>query len=216
MVSINRIDMAGYNHKFAFMILRFPIAVALCGIAVASAQVSFPGIDQYGVGKVQSFTQTGPTQGAFADYAFEAFIDFKTGADVSLSSATLQGPLLGGSKILSVGSNGAEYTATFTGAPVNAKKDLDLDYEDTKTDKGNKSYDLSFTVTDGESTSAYTVNFPLSGDAYPQDVPTVTLDNGAWLSGVYQLDPSQTTNFGWAFANYTREALNKARFNLLS
>jgi len=196
--------MAGYINIFAIMILKCPIVLALLGVVVTSAQVTFPGVDQYGVGKRKGYTQTGPTQGTFTDFTFEAFIDFKIGADVTLNSATLQGPLLGGTQTLSIGSSGANFTSVeFTGEPTNAKGNLNNKFEDSSPGNGNKTYDLSFEITDGETTSAYTVNFPLSGDAYPLDVPTVTLNNGSWLNGVFQLDSTQSTSFGWAFSNYS-------------
>ncbi len=165
---------------------------------MGAAQVSDPNVLQYGVGKNRTHLQTGPGQTAFTSFTFQAFIDLRP--DGVLTSAVLQGPLLGGVQSLSLHSTGANFeSAQFTGEPTTAKGNLNGNFADSTPGNAGTNYSLVFTTVPG---TTYSVGFSLAGDNYPEDIPQFTLDNGQWTEGGYQLDAGQTVNFGWAFPGY--------------
>lgn len=160
--------------------------------------VDDPDIRQYGVGKRKGYVQSGPGVVTFSDFTFEAFVDLKPNG--TLQSASLQGPLLGGTQTLTINSDGADYqSAQFTGDPTTAKGNLNGNFSDSTPGNAGTNYSLSFTT---GSNNAYSASFGLTGDTYATTVPTFTLDNGSWNNGIYVIDPAQMTNFGWAFTDY--------------
>jgi hypothetical protein len=160
--------------------------------------VTDPDIKDYWVGKLKSYTQTGPGGPTFTDFTFQASVDLKPGG--SLTLATLQGPLLGGAQPLAILSDYAEYkSASFSGEPTTAKGNLNGNFADSTPGNAGTNYRLNLTT---GSAAVYSVSLSLAGDRYPATTPLFTLDNGVWSNGLYYLNVGQTTNLGWSFADY--------------
>lgn len=174
------------------------VVFLLAALGAQAVIVDDPNIRQYGVGKRKGYVQTGPGQVAFANFTFEAFVDLKPGGSVLL--ATLQGPLLGGTQTLSITQDGVEYQSVqFTGDPTTAKGNLNGNFSDSTPGNAGTNYSLSFTT---GANAVYSASFSLTGETYATTAPTFTLDNGSWNNGIYVLDPTQATHFGWAFSDY--------------
>lgn len=160
--------------------------------------MSDPNIFQYGVGKLKVYTQSGPSTLNFSEFTFQAFIDLRP--DGTLTSATLQGPLLGGTQNLTVYSGGADFqSVSFSGEPTTAKGNLNGNFADSTPGNAGTNYRLNITTVPGTS---YSVSFSLAGDSYVNTIPQFTLDNGAWSGGLYYVNAGATTNLGWSFGDY--------------
>ncbi|MCF7687810.1 MAG: PEP-CTERM sorting domain-containing protein [Cephaloticoccus sp.] len=173
----------------------------VCLVSLVRAVVTDPNIAQYGLGKTHGYTQTGPTTVTASSYDFSVFID-ATSIGV-IAGAKVYGPLSGylnthGPQDLTTHSSGAEFKVT---GYLN-QGSLNTDFPNDNS--GNYKLRID-TGTAGGSISGYDyeIQFNLGGDAYPTSIPTLTLDNGTWSSGVYQVsDTGVSTSFGWSFADY--------------
>lgn len=176
-----------------------PVLLFLATAVVSRAVIiSDPNILQYGVGKLKGYVQTGPGTVTFTDFTFQAFVDLRPGG--TLTAATLQGPLLGGTQTLTIHPDGAEYQSVkFSGEPTTAKGNLNGNFADSTPGNAGSNYTLDITTVPGTS---YSVSFGLSGDQYVSAPPLFTLDNGTWSNGLYLLNLAQPTNIGWSFAGY--------------
>jgi hypothetical protein len=184
-------------------------AVFLLAALDGQAAVVDPDVKQYGVGKSKAYVQTGPGTVTFANFTFEAFVELKPGG--TLQSATLLGPLVGGTQILTIHTDDAAFeSAAFTGDPTIAKSNLNASYPNSTPGNAATNYSLTF-VTGANAT--YSASFSLTGDAYAATIPLFTLDNGSWNNGAYLLDPAQATNFGWALPDYNA-ATDIVRFEI--
>lgn len=182
-------------HPRALLSSLFVLASAIASQAVI---ISDPDILQYGVGKLKGYVQTGPGTVTFTDFTFQAFIDLRPGG--TLTAATLQGPLLGGTQALTIQPDGAEYQSVkYSGEPTTAKGNLNGNFADSTPGNAGTNYTLGLTTVPGTS---YSVSFSLTGDQYVGTTPIFTLDNGSWIGGLYQLNAAQTTNLGWSFPGY--------------
>lgn len=179
-----------------------PSAIFLLLLSPLAGQVVLDqNIDQFGVGKRQAFVQSGPgsQQVAFTEFTFEAFIDLEQGG--ALTAATLQGPLLGGTQILSIDSFGSEYSsAQYTGDPTTAKGNLNGHFANSTPGNSGTNYTLNFTT---DPQLSYSVSFSLAGDQYVEDTPLLTINNGAWQNATYVVaSTGEQTMFGWTFNDY--------------
>lgn len=181
-----------------------PRAILSCLVFLAAALaaraviVTDPNVLQYGVGKLKVYTQSGPTTLTFSEFTFQAFVDLRPGG--TLTAATLQGPLLGGTQNLTISPDGAEYQSVkFSGEPTTAKGNLNGNFADSTPGNAGTNYTLGITTVPGTS---YSVSFSLAGDQYAATTPLFTLDNGTWDNGLYRVNAGATTNFGWSFADY--------------
>lgn len=163
------------------------------------------GVTQYGIGKQQAYTQSGPGSAnvVFNDFTFEAFINLNSSATLTL--AELQGPLLGGTQSLTINSSGGEYhSADFTGTASNAQANLNSHFANSTPGNSGTNYTLSFTTTNPG--AAYGVTFSLVGDQYVTAIPEVTINNGGWTNGTYVVAATgEQTMFGWTFGDYNSQ-----------
>jgi hypothetical protein len=173
------------------------------GLSILPASVTDTNIQQYGVGKTHGYTQSGPGTPTPTSYGFNAFVDATTNGVVN--SAKVYGPLCGyfdtngPQDLIFRGNNdGADFSVTGylnTGA-------LNTDFPNDNS--GNYKLKID-TGTPGGSEGGYdhVIQFNLGGDAYPTTIPTLTLDNGSWISGIYTVAATDhDTHFGWTFSDY--------------
>lgn len=160
-----------------------------------------PDVAQYGVGKTNGYTQSGPSTTTFQSFTFNAFVDQRAGGN--LVGAVLQGPLLGGTQTLTLNAEGADFNSiSFTGVPVTAKNNLNGNFSDSTPGNAGTNYRLKID-TSGAGSPDYDVSFSLAGDLYPADIPLFTLDNGAWIGGTYYADTvHNATQLSWSFPTY--------------
>lgn len=167
-------------------------------------QVTDPNIAQYGVGKAHRYIQTDASTVTATSYGFNAFVDATSTG--TINQAKLYGPLnsyldTNGPQDLTVRSDnsGADFTVT---GYVDTN---DLDASFPNDSNGNYRLRIDTGVAGGSIGGTYDheIQFNLGGDAYPTTVPLLTIDNGTWNSGTYEVAaPDAATHFDWNFTDY--------------
>jgi hypothetical protein len=157
-----------------------PGLIAL-GAAAARAQVAPDAdISEYGLGKLQVFYQSSAAAPTFVSYSFRTFVNQQNGGIINSATATGAGP-------------GSPYTLFDRGGAYgyDSYEYLEQNYASGTAFAAaypNGAYTLTVNTPHHVNTP---INFTLSPDAFPVDIPTIT--GGTWSGGMLVINAAVTS-----------------------